>query len=551
MGSIKKMKKNSHIVHDHTTFFMLLISLALYAITCMFFFHYERVTGDATLYLSIAEKYIRGDFSNAINGYWGPLLSWLLIPFLFFGSTHVFAINALNLVFGLLTIIGVWRLTYRFEIHEKIRSIILFPLVPILLFVSLIEPMDFLLLSVLVYYLSIVFSKDYPEKVRNGVVGGLLGACAYFSKPYGFSFFIAHFFMINVCHYFRSTSKEHKKNVLRNALVGFLIFSLLSGVWIALISSKYNRLTFSNMGRGVFASLGPESEHDTLEKGDPILFKGFFEPPNETAFIIYEDPSYARRNTWSPLESKSSFQHFLSNFTKNIINGLRIYESYSRLSIAIIIAYILLIFALPLNKQLSRGDLLYPLLTVILYTGGYIPFHFEARYLWIVNILLFLMGGKVLNELFQNEFFKNKRIQNILIIFFILSFIITPLKSSAGMSRNNINRDMYTLGTELNKRYDLQGNIASNRQKVRLSPHDSWHQTFRLAYWLQGRYFGQARENISDIDLENELKTFDIDYYFLWGESALIPRFLSQYRELTGGDIEDLRIFSLKEKREM
>jgi hypothetical protein len=42
------------------------------------------------------------------------------------------------------------------------------------------------------------------------------------------------------------------------------------------------------------------------------------------------------------LESRSSFKHFTSNFIENIFEGLRIYESYSRLSIAIILAYTLL-----------------------------------------------------------------------------------------------------------------------------------------------------------------------------------------------------------------
>ena len=138
--------------------------LIAYSLCILGGYHYERLTGDATLYISIAEKYIRGDFSGAINGYWGPLLSWLLVPFLLMGADHVFAINALNLLFGLLTIIGVWRLSYRFEMSEHIRSIVLIPLVPVLLFISLIEPMDFLLLCVLVYYLAIVFREEYPQR---------------------------------------------------------------------------------------------------------------------------------------------------------------------------------------------------------------------------------------------------------------------------------------------------------------------------------------------------------------------------------------------------
>ena len=408
--------------------------------------------------------------------------------------------------------------------------------------------MDFLLLCILVYYLYVVFGKEYPDRLSSAVISGVLGAFAYFSKPYGLPFFISHFVLMNICHYHTNESKKHKRNVLRNALAGLVVFSLISGIWIGLISNKYGHVTFSNMGRGVFASLAPGSEHETLEKGDPIFFEGFFEPPNETAFVIYEDPSYARKKIWSPLESQSSLEHFMTNFSENVFEGFRIYESFSRLSIAIIISFILLIFAQPRYQRLSRSELVFPLLTIMLYTGGYLPFHFETRYLWIVNILLLLMGGKLLNELFEQDFFKRNALKNILMLFFLASFITTPLKSSFEIGGSNMNTQMHTLGTELGRLYNIRGNIASNRKKVRISTHDSWHRTFRLSYWLKSRYYGQARENISDEELQNEFRKYDIDYYFFWGDAESAPEFLSQYREITGGAIPDLKIYSLHEK---
>jgi hypothetical protein len=275
-----------------------------------------------------------------------------------------------------------------------------------------------------------------------------------------------------------------------------------------------------------------------------------FEPPNETAFIIYADPTYAREQAWNPLESKGLFKHFIGNLTENIFNCIRVYESYSRLAVAVVIVYILLLFVQPFTNLFSRSDILYPLFTIFLYTGGYMMFHIEARYLWIVNILLLLMGGKVLNELFRNRIFEKNMLKNILTGFFIISFVVTPIKSITEISGNSLNKEMHTLGTELSKRYDISGNIASNRQKMEMTIHDSWHKTFRLAYWLKSRYYGQDRVNISDKDLENELKKFDIDYYFYWDSAAPVPDFLSQYRELIKGEIPGLKIYSLNEKKQ-
>jgi hypothetical protein len=526
---------------------VLIIVLLIFSVLCTTKHQYPRLTADATLYFSIAQKYVNGDLSNAINGYWGPLLAWLLIPFAYFGTSHVFAINMLNLVLGVLTITGIWVLSFRFEINNKIRIIILISSLPIVLKFSLVQPMDFLLVCILIYYFGIVFNNDYQKSVYHGIFSGVLGALAYFTKAYAFPFFIVHFFLINIFHYFRDLHKSDKKYILKNAIIGFIIFFLITSSWIMIISEKYGYLTFSTMRETNFNAPGPEAMGGGLEFGVPIFYEGFFEPPNETAFVVWEDPSYIRGKPWSAWESWGYLKHFIKLVLKNIAEGLLIFESFSTLSVTFLIFYVILIFKEPFHKILSRGDLLYPLFTVILFTGGYVLFHFEPRYLWPINILLLLMGGHVLYVIFQKEILQHKVMKNILIGLFLVSFIFIPSRLIIQTKGGGMDLEMHHLSTELDQ-FNIQGNIASNREYV--STHDAWHKTFRLAYWLNGRYYGQARENINDRELENDLKKHDIDYYFLWGESIYIPQFLNRYRELTRGAIQGLQIFSLKEKKD-
>jgi hypothetical protein len=113
------------------------------------------------LYFSIAEKYINGDLKNAINGYWGPLLAWLIAPFMYAGVSDLLALSTINLILGILTIFGVWRMSLMFEVPEGIKSVILIALLPITLRISIVEPMDFLLLCILVFYLGLILSPDY------------------------------------------------------------------------------------------------------------------------------------------------------------------------------------------------------------------------------------------------------------------------------------------------------------------------------------------------------------------------------------------------------
>jgi hypothetical protein len=541
------MQKNSFSKFSQSSITLLagLLVFLIYWILTLSTYQYIRLTADSTLYLSIAEKYLRWEFMDAINGYWGPMLSWLLIPFLYFGSSHVFAINTLDLIFCLFTITGIWKLSLKVEMNENVRSAVVLSSFPIVFFYSLVQPFDLLLICILVYYLSIVFSNNYPERITNGIASGVLGSIAYFSKSYALPFFIAHFLAMNILHLLKCATAFDRKKVLKNVLAGFILFSLISGIWVALLSNKYGYFTFSNMGKTNLAILAPGHPEGGLEFGQPMFYKGFFEPPNKTAIVAWEDPSYINVEAWSPLGSWGYLKHFMKLILNNIYHALNIYEFFSTLSIGIIITYILLFTAQPFKEIIKRGELIYPLITIIIYTGGYLPFHFEERYIWIVNILLLLMGGYVLSVLFQKEFFRSKTRKNIMIVCFIASFIFTPIKLTI-QGRNSMDKEMHDLNTEL-KHFGIQGNIASNREYVPV--HDSWHKTFRMAYWLKGRYYGQAKQGTNDEDLENEIKKYKIDYYFFWGESTGLPPFLSQYKELTSGKIPGLKIYSLKSKQ--
>jgi len=530
---------------------VLLIVLSGYALLIISSNHYARLTADATIYLDLAKKYLQGDYTNAVNGYWGPMLAWLFIPFLYFGAGEVFAINALNLVIGLLTIFGVWSLSYRFEISEIIRIAILASLLPIMLLFSVVEIFDFLLVCFIVYYLNIVFNNKYQTRLSGGILCGFFGALAYFSKSFAFPFFIVHFFAMNIFHFIRCSAKERTK-VLRNAVAGFAVFVIIIAPWVYALSTKYGKFTFSNTGKGNFASIGPDDPETGLERGVSIFHQGLFAPPNKTATSIWEDPSYIWKDvsSWSPLDSPKHFKHFLKNTARNLFDTIMVYESFSRLAVTIVVAYILLIITGPFNREMLRADMLYSFVTVAIYSGGYLPFHLEHRYLWLVNILLLLMGGHLLHILFRNDYFNKPARRSILLVIFAISFMITPLKSYAQSGGHNINKDMYIFSHELKDKFQIKGNIASNREWVHEPVHDSWHKTFRISYWLNSRYFGQTRAVLSEDELSEELKKHNIEYFFIWGETQSIPEVLSQYNEITNGVYTDLKIYSIMERPE-
>ena len=509
-------------------------------------------------FITIAQKYLRGDFYNAVVGGFGPLNSWLLIPFLKLGLTPMVSLSIVKLIVGLLTLIGVRLLSYKFEMTDNIKNVISFTAVPIVLQFTLTEHIpDLLIVCAVIYYLDIIFSSDYPDKAYKGMLCGITGAIGYFGKAFMFPFFISHFTMLNILHYCRTKDKK----VLRNTMLGFVLFFIVSAPWMIILSNKYNTIAFDVSGAYNHRISGPDVPRITeyygwegwrnfIRMGHPVYDQGFFPPPNDTAISIWEDFTLLTPylKSWSPFESWYNFKYQLGIVGKNIYYTIGIFESYfSIFSSAIIVGYILL-YLIPFRSLIFQDHRLYPLLTLFLYCGGYILVFPNVRYLWANNILVFLMGGHILNVLFQNELF-NKARRNLMITFFVLSFILLPLKEAA--MTQNYDKDFGMLGKKLQMYSELTGKkIASN---------DKFSETLKILFYsnMNVKYYGQARKNISDEDLQVELKKYGIDYYLVWGDLTTNEalRYISNSGEITGGisykdmlsgNILGFKIYSLK-----
>ncbi len=116
----------------------LILILALYSILSVLLLNSYRyvITADGISYIGVARNYLTLNWSDAINGYWAPLFSWLLIPFLLFNKTALYALlsaKILSLIVGFFTIIGVERLSRKMGIERVFRVVLLFSMIPIVL----------------------------------------------------------------------------------------------------------------------------------------------------------------------------------------------------------------------------------------------------------------------------------------------------------------------------------------------------------------------------------------------------------------------------------
>ena len=531
---VEKMKfKNRPNLTKDLIFLLLLLLYSILGIYLLKYYQFALKGGDIISVISIAKLYAEGDFNNAINGYWGPFFSWLLVPFLFIKSSQNYALYStkiLSLIIGFFTLIGIRLLSYRFEMDERIRLAIIFLMIFIVLYIALLPfffPMDLLLLCFLIYYLYFIFDPKYSEKLSISFLCGIFGALAYLTKSYALPFFIAHFVLFNIFHYFKEFSTAKRKRIIKNFFLGLAVFFIICGSWSALISDKYGEITTGTSGKYNYDIVGPNFE------AIPLWY-GFTKPTNDKAISAWEDPSYEKLNDWSPLNSWINFNFQLKIIWDNIFTTIGIIQSFSYLALIILFAYIVM-FLQNIRKVISKNDILYPLATILLYISGYILIWTEFRYLLLVWVLLILMGGYLINLIFKNISLTDAG-KVVLVLLFVLSFIILPISSFP--KEIDQGKDIYLLSNDLIGKYNIHGNLASNGE---------YHKSMKISYFLNSQYYGTSmnnNQNISDVELENNLKTYKIEYYFVWEKSSN-DALLSRYTEVTNGSIPNLRIYAV------
>lgn len=528
--SLKTVKKFNLL------FYILLALYLFLGVYLLKYYQYDPLSRDLISIMSIAKIYAAGDIGDAINGYWGPMFSWLLVPVIYLNPKPqftLFATKILAIIIGFFTLIGIKLLSERFELSESIKASVLFASVFIVLFyVFGFNPMDLLLTCFLIYYLYIIYSSNYPRTWYNGMLCGILGGMAYLTKSFALPFFLVTFIFFTLIHYFKDT--KLRKGLLKNLLLGLVVFVVISGFWSGVISEKYGHLTVGTSGEYNFQEIGPVQQGI----GSPI-WHGFIKPSNPAAISAWEDPTYLTLNSWSPFKSWDYFKYELNIISSNLVKTVTFLNEFSYFGLLILLLSIL--FMIWQAKTSTRMDqkLILSFITIILFIGLYITIFVEFRYFYLVYFLVTLMGGYLLQLLFKKPYC-TVEMKSILVVVFVVSLIIMPVTGL--IEHENAGKSVYDLANTVENQYHIQGNIASN---------DGYMASIYMAYLWNSHYYGTSLKNwhtISDSELEKDLHDYDIDYYLYWGNSNSNSDLLGNYKEITNGKIKDLKIYNVKEK---
>lgn len=479
--------------------FFLLIYVLL-SLVILPFFRYQ-IDLDATSYLSIAHKYLNGEFSDAINGYWGVLYSWLLIPLLAVKVPDLLATKILGTVTGFLILIVLNNLLDKFNIRAANKKLFYILITPSLLFFTMyISTPDLLLALLMLIFLNLIYSKDYINNFKVISMLGLISGLAYLTKHYSLFFISITFLFFNFLMY--KTRTINLSQFIKSSLCFYTVFYLICLAWIVPMSLKYNKITLGNAAKYNWAIFGPGRE------GNPFDSNRLIEPPNKTALSIWEDPSFETVSYWNPFGSLVDLKYQFFLIRKNTIEAAKVISTYSFIALPIMFLWLMLVFA---NKTKGTKVIKYTLIFIFVYVGGYTFFVIDERYFWVVYILLQVLAIAMYSNFFKKWKFGIKKILVILIL--IISFYYYPIFNLV----INANRD--------NIYYQTAKQMQENKiDSSRIATNKNGRQTLFLSYNSQNKYLGQTG-NYEDLNQLKELfRKYNVQYYLVWQDDKYIER---------------------------
>jgi hypothetical protein len=484
------------ILKKHRAFIIICGLLVAVGVLLSLTWYRYQLNPDATSYFSIAASYAHLQFGQAINGYWGPMFSWLLVPAVWLHLNLIIAAKLLNLAVAVIILVTVYRFLLAREVSRTVADLVSFWLGIVLVSMAATQPITpDMLVGLLVLWFAIRLNgfMAAPTPTRAAVIG-LIGALMYLAKGFGFYLFLAVVGLVALWQWYRT---KHLGVIIRRYLPLAVVFVVLVLPFMVAISVKYHHLTISTAGSFDKNLFGPVSKGVDY----PMMLTGPLAPPNHLATSVWEDPTYLipliPGTGWSPLGSVSNLSYFVHQIVEhNLSTTLTIIAGYGSL---VAVGVMVLILDC-LRRKPERPELRVFGLIAAVTAGGYCLIYVEPRYLLGPAVLATMAAGLWFSKLQQKRIFSYWQI--------LAGGLILGLVSLHGTAQVVIQ------GKNLDKSYyqtaqSLQGVVPPHAKIIS----DDFN-SFALCYYLQAQCYGVLTPPASNIQrYDQNLKRLGVGYY--------------------------------------
>ncbi len=487
---------------------------------------------DTTSYVTIAQKYFNGDFSNALNGCWSPLISWLLALFLFIPKEPILLLKMLNFIIGGIIFFQIDQLFKRFQIQKPLYLLgMLVGLPTIWFYAPLYGGADILAAFFYIWIYNLTANYHF-ENIYRTILICLVACLGYLSKAYFLPFFISYitllFFIENVNHQLKKILPQ-----FIFILVGFISCVV---IWNMLLVPKYGYFSMSYSG---------DYNIHLIQSGGKQVIYDFclLEPPNETAFSYWEDPLLYKdyTTTWNPFSSMGNFTAQLKLILSNIGEFLNILNRNNPFWIVSIIGLCLIVLKEEKFKIVIRQELTRMIVFLMLTVAGYFLLFFHDRYLYTWFFMLIFIQTFIIDNILKTNIL-NQGQQYLLGGFVFLLLIIIPLEKI--LKYKNFNQEAWQYHQEieaLDIRLDDESNVAlMNLNRLH----------YLTIYYQRWKYYGfleNCMKETTEESIEAKLKTKGVNYLII-DKNKKGYSFLEKYNDITEGKVSGFRMYHLKKE---
>ncbi|MEY4879785.1 MAG: hypothetical protein RJB62_1254 [Pseudomonadota bacterium] len=374
----------------------------LYAIPFLILLPLLAVTGatnrgpDAISYLRIATYYAEGNYELAVNGYWGPLLSWLMVPFLSLVDNHAFAAARIAMALSAVLFVAASFLVFRsFRLPrlQIVAATTIIALFALFRAVDLITP-DLLMASFILLALSATLAPEIHSPWRYFRIGLIYGI-AYLAKSIALPLAIAIVIGIYVFRALVGAMTALAAARAAGALLAGIM--VVAAPWILILSLHYGTPTFSTSGAIAHALIGP-GEGNTVHPS----FREFH-VPEPGRITSWEEPSLMAYHHWSPFANAGNFRHQMSVVSRNIRYIMTLLGDFDWFGLGVASALCGFLFHRPWQDGFRRQPWRCAPLVIAAVGAAYAPvFADTSRYYFLCYPLLLGCAFAFLNDITGN-----------------------------------------------------------------------------------------------------------------------------------------------------
>ncbi len=271
---------------------------------------------DAIAYLRLAEHYAGGRFDLAINGYWGPLLSWLMVPALKAGIPPLIAARFAMVFSTLIFVIGSTKMMLVSGLTRRshLLGLILCCSAAAIWGAQNITP-DLLLAGFALIALSFTLRSFHEHDSRTASIAGVAWGAAYLTKAIALPWAVL---VIGTYALIQWRGRQLVLSRMKKICAGIAVVAV---PWIIVLSIDSGRFTFSTSGRIAHTLAGP---------GDEVRYHPTFvtlHKPMEGRLTSWENPVELSYQTWSPLKSRDYLAYQIKLTAENLVKILFIVTS--------------------------------------------------------------------------------------------------------------------------------------------------------------------------------------------------------------------------------